>query len=493
MAQNPTKLLNHKSFYRFFIAFALLLANFSMEGYAQDANYWTPEFGPGGFLSPGSVIAYNRDSGVVFYNPALLAYSHKSTASITGNVYQLESIRYKNGAGTGLDLSYTNGSIIPLIGSGTVAFKGKHPFSIGYALIRNPITSFSATQRKDALMNVLSDTYSPGPEEYVGQISENNNISETSAILSGGIQLNEHWAMGFWVEGLFRKQNYFQDFTSRALYNVTGTDTVFPPIASTQVLYQVNASSIGLHFKWGLSYNQGIHHLGLLLSSPMVHVWGKSTLYSDAEINDLVVGGVNFNFLANSRQTGLGANYKVPYSIGLGYAIDYSEKGQVYVSAEYFGALGQYNVITPKNNSFIRPDTGDINSTTSDLLKMVDQHNAVVNVSVGVSFPLQKEVMGYASFRTDFTYANDSLMNDGNHTPNISNWNLWHLALGANIKRRKFNLRPGLLLSYGTTNKSMQPINFDDPHENNYLEGSPHYITAGRWSAGIMFSYIHNL
>jgi hypothetical protein len=180
MAQNPTKLLNHKSFYRFFIAFALLLANFSMEGYAQDANYWTPEFGPGGFLSPGSVIAYNRDSGVVFYNPALLAYSHKSTASITGNVYQLESIRYKNGAGTGLDLSYTNGSIIPLIGSGTVAFKGKHPFSIGYALIRNPITSFSATQRKDALMNVLSDTYSPGPEEYVGQISENLKRRDTA-------------------------------------------------------------------------------------------------------------------------------------------------------------------------------------------------------------------------------------------------------------------------------------------------------------------------
>jgi hypothetical protein len=225
----------------------------------------------------------------------------------------------------------------------------------------------------------------------------------------------------------------------------------------------------------------------------MVHVWGKSSIYANAEINDLVIGGINFNFLANSRQTGLGANYKVPYSIGLGYAIDYSEKGQIYVSAEYFGALSEYNVITPKNNYFIRPDTGSNNTTTSDLLKVVDQHNAVVNVSVGISFPLQKEVLGYVSFRTDFTYANDSLMSEGNHTPNLSNWNLWHLALGANIKKRKFNLRPGLLLSYGSTNKSMQPINFDDPHENNYLQGTTHYVTASRWSAGLMFSYIHNL
>jgi len=37
---------------------------------AQDAHYWSNNYGPGVFLTPGSVIASNRDSGVLFYNPS---------------------------------------------------------------------------------------------------------------------------------------------------------------------------------------------------------------------------------------------------------------------------------------------------------------------------------------------------------------------------------------------------------------------------------------
>ena len=57
---------------------ALLLV-FSAAGIAQDANYWSSTYGPGGFFSPGSTIAKNGDSGVLFYNPALLAYNTKTT------------------------------------------------------------------------------------------------------------------------------------------------------------------------------------------------------------------------------------------------------------------------------------------------------------------------------------------------------------------------------------------------------------------------------
>ncbi len=48
------------------------------------------------------------------------------------------------------------------------------------------------------------------------------------------------------------------------------------------------------------------------------------------------------------------------------------------------------------------------------------------------------------------------------------------MQLGANVKRRKFNLRPGLLLSYGASNKYMQAINFDNPKDTNLLVGEPH-------------------
>ncbi|HWK06448.1 MAG TPA: hypothetical protein VNS58_22595 [Puia sp.] len=477
-----------------FISLFLLAFSHGLSLIAQDANYWSSDYGPGGFLTPGAVIAYNRDSGVLFFNPALLAYTNKSSASITGNIYQYESIRIKDAVGAGLPLSSTGGSIIPQMGAGSIAIHGSKPFVIGYALIRNPVSSFQATQRKDAKQNVLNDSYSPGPEYYVGQYSLANSITETSGILSAGLKLTSALSVGLSVEGQIRKQTYSEDFSSRALYN-TGTDTLFPPVASATYNYLATYTHIGVRFKGGLSYNAAGHHAGLLISSPLLHILGRSTLYADNEVNDLrIADNLNLNLLANTRQTGLGARWKSPVSLALGYAYDYSSSGQIYFVAEYFARVSNYNIITPRSDYFLRPDTGDNNSNTTALLKLRDAHKALVNFAIGLSFPVTPAVLGYCSFRTDFSYADRTLSNnEDGFAANTSYWNNWHLQLGANFKKRKFNLRPGLLLSYGTTSKYMQPVNFDNPSEVNTLLGDPHPVRASRFSAGLMLSYIHNL
>jgi hypothetical protein len=66
------------------------------------------------------------------------------------------------------------------------------------------------------------------------------------------------------------------------------------------------------------------------------------------------------------------------------------------------------------------------------------------------------------------------------------------MQIGANFKKRKFNLRSGILLSYGSSGKYMQDVNFDNPNENNYLGGDPHTTRATEVSAGLMFAYIYN-
>lgn len=460
---------------------------------AQDANYWTADYGPGGFLTPGSVIAYNRDSGVFFYNPALLAYTNRNSASITGNLYQFESINIQNAVGSGLNLSSSNASIIPIMGAGSIAIHGAKPFVIGYALIRDPVSTFQATQRKDAVFNVLNDSYSPGPEYFVGQYSLQNQITETSALLSIGFKLNSAFSAGFTAEGQVRKQTFNEQFSSRALYN-SGTDTLFPPVASVQQDYLATYTHAGVRFKGGLSYNASGHHAGLMITSPLLHVYGKGTLYADDEINDLRILGTTLDLLANTRQTGLKARWKIPMSLGLGYAYDYSSRGQVYVAAEYFQKVSDYSVMVPKSSYFIRPDTGDINASTTSLLRFKDAHKSLVNFAVGLSFPINPTVLGFCSVRSDFTYADKSLFaNDDGHVANTSDWNIWHMQAGANLKKRKFNLRAGLLLSYGTTGKYMQPLNFDDPNEENNLLGDPHNVRASRFAAGLLFSYIHNL
>ncbi|RFM27450.1 hypothetical protein DXN05_15650 [Deminuibacter soli] len=458
--------------------------------HAQDANYWNSSYCAGGFTTPGAVIAYNKDSGMLFYNPALLAWSHKSTATINATLYQFESINLKNGVGTGYSLHSKGASVIPQMISGVVSFKHA---GFAYALLREPSMSFQATQRKDVQQNVLNDSYSPGTEYYIGQVALQNSTVNTTALMAAGFEITPSLSAGFSLAAQLRKQTYDLDITSRALVNAP--DSIYPPISSSEESYLLSYLNVGLQLKGGLAYNNGRHHLGLTVGLPQVQIGGRGTLLSDFEVNNIRDElDINFNLLANTRQTSLHNKYKTPLSIGLGYAFDYSSSGQIYLAAEYFARVKEYNVVTPRNDTYIRPDTGGFDETTSALLKFKDIHRAVFNLAAGISFNFTPAVQGYCSFRTDFTYADDKHFKDENGmVANLSNWSQYHLQLGANFRKRKFNLRPGLLFTYGSTHNFMQPINFDNPNEQNFLQGDPHTVKATRFATGLMLSYVHNL
>jgi len=461
---------------------------------AQDANYWSSSYNPAGFLTPGAVIAFNLDSGVMFLNPALLAYSTKSTASINASVYQYGRINIKNGAGTGLDLKSTSTNIIPQMISATISLKGSHPFTIGYALTHNPVITYRVSQQRDATFNVLDDSYSPGNEYFLGQYRNVNSINETAGIISGGFKASDHFAIGISAEGQIRKQDYDYNVSSRALYNTVGLG--FPQFSNVQESYTAGYYNVGLRFKGGFAYDNGVHHLGLTISSPLLHVAGSGNLLSDNQISDLITPheADTTNLLANSRQRSLKVNYKTPVSVALGYACDY-KGGQFYVVAEYFAKVGEYNIITPKKQSFIKGAESNEDFFTSEFLKFNDARKSITNFGVGASYLLKPDLMGYLSFHTDFNNISKALYNpdDSGYRSNTGNYNIYHSQVGINVKKRKFNLRTGLLLSYGTTNKYLQTINFDNPNETNFLSGDPGYTKASQFSVGLMLSYIHNL
>ena len=462
----------------------------AMVSRAQDANYWSSNYGPGGFFTPGAVIANNNDSGVFFYNPALLGFTHKNSTTISANIYRLESIKIKNGVGTGKDLNSNPVSIIPLMASGTIAIKG---ITLGYALINSPVVNFAASQRKDEKMNVLNDSYSPGPEYFIGQYSLENVSSQTQGVLSMGKKISPYFSYGVSVEGFIQKQTFNLNYSSRALVN-TAADTIFPPIVSSLFNYQLRYVYVGLKLKAGIAYDHGSHHLGLVVTSPNARLGGTATLVSEQVISNIKVEGTNtpFNLLASGRQDNLGPRVKTPFSIAAGYAYDYG-KGQLYVAAEYFTRIKEYKIITPRNEYFIRPDTVN-NSGTSLLLKMKDAHKAIVNIAVGASYDINENTTAYLSLRTDFTYADPNLYSDlFGQTPNVTAWNNYYAQVGANFKKRRFNLRTGLLLGYGTTNKYGQTVNYDHPDETNFLQGNPTLTTARHFSVGLLFAYIHNL
>jgi hypothetical protein len=113
-------------------------------------------------------------------------------------------------------------------------------------------------------------------------------------------------------------------------------------------------------------------------------------------------------------------------------------------------------------------DTGD-DLITPELLKFKDARKSVINFGIGASYLLKPDLMGYLSFHTDFNYAKKNLYSpdDNGYRSNTANYNIYHCQVGTSVEKRKFNLRTGLLIAYGTTSKYLQTVNFDNPNEAN--------------------------
>jgi hypothetical protein len=252
---------------------------------------------------------------------------------------------------------------------------------------------------------------------------------------------------------------------------------------------------VGIQFKAGLAYSAGRHNLGLMVSSPLVHLWGKGSIISDNTLTNIqdAYSKDFYNFMASARQENLKARWKMPLSIAAGYSYDYG-RGQLYFATEYFLSVKEYNVLTPRNEAFVRPDTGDNSVLTTSVLRLHDARKSVINFAAGVSYNLKPSITAYCAVRSDMSYADQKeFLSLSGYEAYTTHWNNFHLALGANFKRQKFNFRTGFLLAYGRTSNYPQDVNYDEPNENNLLQGNLIPASAHWFSAGFMLSYIHNL
>lgn len=473
---------------RLLLFFALLSCSLL---HAQDANYWTNHYSTGGFFLPGAVVANNGDSGVFFYNPALLTQSRLVTLSASATAYQYDNIKIKDGAGTGKDLVSTSTGATALMLVGSLKVPGKHPWYIGYGLIQQPAFNFSVTQRRDDVINVLDDSYSPGPETFIGQYLNQNSSKESGGVIGAGLNVSKKLSLGITIEGYHRTQLINNTYYARALVNEGANSSL--QIVSYDASYYAKYNTNGLRFKLGAAWDGEKDKLGLLISSPNIGVNGKGTILTDNVINnmDFDLSGNPASLLANTRQENLKATWKKPFSIAAGYS-HFFQKWTTYVSLEYFGAVKEYNILTPRKEFFIRPDTG-FNSLTPDLLKLKDVRQQVLNWSAGASYVINAKYTLFLSLRSDYTYANSKLYKDTDgNTANTSQWNIYHFQTGLNIKQQKFNLRVGGYLSYGKTGSYPQEVNFDDPKETNFLTGTAGSTSAKYFSAGLLVAYLHN-
>lgn len=480
--------------FRYLTVLSLLLLTSDI--YAQDANYWNSQYNAGGYFLPGAVVSNNNDSGVLYINPALLANSKVALISANATIYHIDKIKIIDGAGNGFNLNFSNSGANSAFMAGNFRLPlAKKYISIAYGIIQSPTYTFASSQRRDEKANVLNDSYSPGPETFVGQYRRHNNGNDFKLVIAAGKKLTNRLSIGVTVEGVRQSREFDFNYYARALVNPEAGSAL--SMVGIDASYYVSYSNLSIIPKLGLAWEKSRDHFGLLITSPTLRIGGKGLLLTDNTINNLDITGTGqfpISLFGNTRQDRLSAILKAPLSIALGYTRDLPN-GQLYLAAEYFGKLNEYNIITPRPEFFIRPDTGNSNLITPDLLRMKDARRDVLNVAVGANFKISGTYTFYVAGRTDFAYTKKDLFEDpaAGYLPNLSAWNIYHFQTGVNLRRVKYNLRAGVYTSFGRTKKYEQDINLSNPTEKNFLLGNSLYTKASYHSIGLMVSYIHNI
>ena len=93
MARKPTIAL---------VVFAVFIS--APDIYAQDAHYWTLQYGPRSSLLGGAVIGSVEDISATYYNPGALGLARELAFAITANVFERSGVVLEDGGGNGVDL-----------------------------------------------------------------------------------------------------------------------------------------------------------------------------------------------------------------------------------------------------------------------------------------------------------------------------------------------------------------------------------------------------
>lgn len=455
-------------------------------GWAQDTHYWTQQFGTHAALLSGSSVAASDDNSVVYYNPAAMSFLDSTSISVNGTVYKGNFKDFEGGAGTGLDMKSNYFQTLPLIISGIIHFKKQPRVNLGYGVLQKVSSTFTATARKDDIRNIIDDAESPGNEEFIGQYTLSNALSEQLFVVSGSYRFSDRFAVGIASLMGYRAQVYNSVLSARIVPNGN------IGIISNNETYYLKYSSLRLYEKISAQYEAGPWAAAITVTLPSFRLGGTGIISADLNPNNInVTGAGRFSYLANDRQEKLPATFKNPWSLNAGFAF-FADNTNFYVSAEYFGSVPEYDVMTPRPGFFVRPASEDQQAAVEQLLEVKDIHKAITNFAIGAEHSFSPALMGYVSMRTDFSYANDERKSESiGIYPVVIDWNVYHVNTGVLVKRKSFDVSIGLQYSWGSSHDTVQFMNFDNPDERNFLHGYLHDIQATYRSFGLIVGYSH--
>ena len=414
---------------------------------AQDAQYWTNQYGNEARLLGGSVIGSVFDLSSVFYNPGRLALVTDPRLVLAGNVFRFTQITVEDAFGTGVNLTNTRIGGVPSLFAGELRFKFLGSNRLAYSFLTRQDFDFEVSERVDLRGAEVPD---PNLDLFTAGFLFNQNMDEYWAGLTWAHTLGQKMGLGVTTFLAVRDQRSRVQTLAQAV-NTSGA----AGIALQQEGY--NYQHWRLLWKIGLGGNFGNWDLGLSVTTPSVGIAGSGKAAYDQTLitQDLDGDGNSFSDVTSSTQQDLPVTYKSPLSVGVGAAY---QKGsaRIHASAEWFDAVPAYDVLAP--DPVLLPDT------TMAAFGLTQELGSVSNIAVGAEYQFGPKLTGYLGFRTDQSALEDT----SSSNTSLSRWDIYHVSGGGTFALGPSDFTIGGIVAWGS-DVTQTGIDFipgdDDPVE----------------------------
>ncbi len=404
-----------------FILYSILLIQLC--AFAQDANYWTFQYGSRSTLLGGAVIGSVLDLSGTYYNPGAVSLIDNPETILAAKVFEYP--RYKLSASATNDFEVSSSNLGPA--PSLVATNLKFNWLGDDKLI------FSFLTRHDLSLELNH------AENFLSASEPNTNLIINSRLQE---KMNETWFGLTWSRAYGSRIGigitpYFV-FRSHRVY----TNTVMQAVTDSEDIYhsldnvEFNYDHYSVLFKAGITFDFIGQTIGLTVTTPRIGYYGNG---SSGKNNTWHAAGASqdTSYLSADYQNDVKTYYKSPFSIALGttFKID---KTNIYISAEWFNSIDKYEVIL--SNEYY-------SQVGSDTLKnrVIGNAKTVLNLGIGIQHTFDNNTTINASITTDYSAANS----DPEVNLSLASWDLYHVMLGSAFNFLDTEITLGLGYAFG--------------------------------------------
>ena len=418
---------------------ALLSLGLALPALAQDAHYWTNQYGTRATLLGGAVIGSVLDLSGTYYNPGGMSLVEKPQTLMAANIIQYPHLSLVGSRAEAVPLNAHNPSPAPTLVAGTFRVRGLGPRHwFGYSYLARQAVKLGASVSGTGVWDIIPGAF--GPEDFATQFRLDEKLAENWLGLTWSYRLAK--PLGFGVSQYLAVRSHWTQVQERVEV-LTGAGGTAAALGARQYRY----SHFRLLWKVGLALDLKEVTLGLTVTTPSVAISGRGMTGVDTSVVGLDVDGDGTadNDLAANYQDRLPAVYRSPFSLAMGVTFKI-QKVRIYASGEWFERVRPYTVVDAEE--FAAQSSGEMLST--DLTQELE---AVLNTGFGLEWFYSSRFKGYASFSTDY-----SAKRPGTATNiSVTDWDNYHFMTGAEFFVKRTALTVGLGYSFGSRRVGNRP------------------------------------